>query len=120
MNQQIKTCREEQHRNMFNVAFIFFVYHILCFFVYHILSCSLWFHFFIICIYFCMFCMLLFHFVNYVFLLLFKFSYVYSVSLCSSMYCVCKSVLYCCHRLSTQVQLTYRIIMQRRTKYFLS
>ena len=62
------------------------------------------------CIYGCMFCMLLFNFVYYVFLLLCVFRSGYSVSLCCSVcgLCVnvCKCVLYYCHRVSTQLQLT--------------
>jgi hypothetical protein len=63
-----------------------------------------------------MFGMLLFNFVNwvsffcchvYVFLFLCTFGSVYSDSLCCSMYCfMCKYVLYYCHRVSTQLQLT--------------
>ena len=41
-----------------------------------------------------MFCMLLFNFVSYVFLLLYMFLSVYSVSLCCSVYCLCVNV-YC-------------------------
>ena len=46
----------------------------------------------------------------YVFLLLYMFRSVYSVSLCCSMYCLCVNVyctvLYYCHRVSTQLKLT--------------
>jgi len=70
----------------------------------------------------CTFCMLLFNFVSSVFLLLclcilvviFMFSYcyvmfysVYSFPLCcSAYYFMCKCVMYCSHRVSTQLQLT--------------
>ena len=70
------------------------------------------------CIYGCMFCMLLFNFVNYVFLLLclciFVVMYVlFSVFCLIILFCVlfvCKCVLYYCHRVSTQLQLTKYII----------
>ena len=73
------------------------------------------------CIYGCMFCMLLFYFVNYVFfyvyvfLLLYMFCSVYSVSLCCSVLFVCKCVLYYCHRLSTQLQITKYINISSNT-----
>ena len=92
-------------------------------FVYHILSRSfgsILYH----SIHSCMFCMFLFHFVNYVFLLsylcilifvmfMYFYCYVYSVLVCIFcfivLFCVlfvCKCVLYYCHRVSTQLQLT--------------
>ena len=70
--------------------------------------------FFYHCIYDCMFCMLIFNFVNYVFycfvylfLLLYMCYSVYSASLwCSVLFFMCHCVLYCCHRVPTQLQLT--------------
>jgi hypothetical protein len=70
----------------------------------------------------CMFCMLLFNCVNYVFLLLclciLIVMYVPFCVFCFIvLFCVlfvCKCVLYCCHRVSTQLQLTnisYHIIL---------
>ena len=62
------------------------------------------------------FCMLLSNFVNYVFLLLcilivmFMYSYCYVCSVLGILFhCVvlCNCVLYYCHRVSTQLQLTY-------------
>jgi len=66
------------------------------------------------CIYGCVFCMLAFNFVNYVFLLLcmFRSGYCFIVLFCVLF--VCKCVLYYCHRVSTQLQLTnilYQIIL---------
>jgi len=78
-----------------------------------------------------MFCMLLCNFVNYVFLLLcvciFIVMYVLFCIICVTVsFCVlfvCNCVLYYCHRVSTQLQLTkyivsyiisYRIIIKRR------
>jgi hypothetical protein len=72
------------------------------------------------CIYGCMFCMFLFNFINYVFcIFVFIYSYFYVyvfllLCMCCSMYSVsgfyelfvCKCVLYYCHRVSTQLQLT--------------
>ena len=81
--------------------------------VYHSLSYSfgsILYH----CIYGCMFCVLLLNFVNYLMLLLclwiptatyFPFCvFCFIVSFCALF--VCKCVLYCCHRVSTQLQLT--------------
>jgi hypothetical protein len=65
-----------------------------------------------------MFCVLLFNFVNYVFLLLclciLIFLYVPFCVVCFTvLFCVlfvCKRVLFYCHRVSTQVQLTKYIV----------
>jgi len=70
------------------------------------------------CIYSCMFCMLLFNFINYVFLLLCiliklrivivihaPFRVFFFIVLFYVLF-VCKCVLYYCHRVSTQLQLT--------------
>ena len=82
--------------------------------VYHILSCSFGSTFYH-CTYGRMFCMQMFNFVNYVFLLLclgiFIATYVlfwvfcFIVLICVLF--VCKCVLYYCHRVSTQLHLTY-------------
>jgi hypothetical protein len=64
------------------------------------------------CIYGCMFCVLLFNLVNYVFLLLCLCILFHCVVLCIVCFVsfyelfVCKFVLYCCHRVTTQLQLT--------------
>jgi len=64
-----------------------------------------------------MFCMLLFNFVSYVFLLLCLCSLIFMIVIfrvfCFIVFCVlfvCKCVLYYCHRVSTQLQLTKYII----------
>ena len=91
---------------------LFFVYQILCL-VYHIPSYSfgsIFYH----CIYGCMFCTLLFNFVNYVSVLLCLFIliviYILFCVFCfivsSCVLFVCKCVIYYCHRVSTQLQLT--------------
>ena len=72
-------------------------------------------------IYGCMFCILLFNFVYYIFLLLclciLTVMYVPFCVFCSIvLFCVlfvCKCVLYCCYRVSTQLQLT-RISIQNK------
>jgi hypothetical protein len=81
------------------------------------------------CIYGCMFCVLLFNFVNYVFLLLclcilINIYVPFCVFCFTVLFCVlfvCKCVLYYCHRVSTQLQLTnvsyiisYHVIWERK------
>jgi hypothetical protein len=82
----------------------------MVFFVYHILSHSFGFIFYH-CVYGCMCCMLLFNFVNYVLLLLFLCILIFMYLFCSvhSVFIVLFCVLFvckCCHRVSTQLQLT--------------
>ena len=87
-------------------------YEVCClyvFFVYHILSysfVSIFYH----CMYGCTFCMRLFNFVIYVFLLvcLCILIVMYALFCIFCFHCVvlCKCVLYYCHRVPTQVQLT--------------
>jgi hypothetical protein len=86
---------------------------IIFFPVYHIPSCSfgsIFYH----CMYGCMFCMLLCNFVNGVFLLLCLYILI-GMYVLFCIFCfvvlfyvlfVCKCVLYYCHRVSTQLQLT--------------
>ena len=70
------------------------------------------------CIYGSMFCMLLFNFVNYVFLLLclcilivlYVLFCVFSFIVLFCVLFVCKCVLYYCHRVSNQLQITKYII----------
>ena len=89
----------------FVACMAFFVYHILSYFFGSI---------FYYCIYSCVFCMLLFNFVNCVFLLLrlciLIVMYVLFCVFCFIvLFCVlfvCKCVLYYCHRVLTQLQLT--------------
>jgi hypothetical protein len=107
------------------LPFLYISYEVCCLYgccVYNILSYSfslIFYH----CIYGCVFCVLLFNFVNYVFLLLclciliVMFMYFYCSVFC--VFCfivsfcvlfVCKCVLYYCHRVSTQLQLTKYIV----------
>ena len=82
-------------------------------FIYHILSYSFG-SIFYRCIYGCMFCMLLFNFVNYVFLslclciliVMYVLIWVFCFIVLFCVLFVCKCVLYCCHRVQTQLQLT--------------
>ena len=111
------------HRACNGITLPFFLhrlYEVCCVYgcsVYHALSHSfgsIFYH----CIYGCMFCMLLFNFVNYVFLLLclcilivvYVLFCVYCFIVLLCVLFVCKCVLYCCHRVSTHLQLTYHII----------
>ena len=85
--------------------------------LFHVLLVPFFYH----CVSSCMFCKILFNFVNYVFLLLWLsiliVMYVLFCVFCfivlSYVLFVCKCVLYYCHRVSTQLQLTnisYHII----------
>ena len=90
--------------------YIYISYEVFCIYgcyVYHILSYSFG-TIFNHCIYGCMFCMLLIDFVNYVLVC----SVLGILFLLFSVLFVRKCVLYCCHRVSTQLQLTniYHII----------
>jgi len=89
---------------------------------YHILSYSFG-SIFYNCTYRCMFCMLLFHFVNYVILLLclvvlIVMRVLFCVFCFILLLCVLfvyKCVLYYCHRVSTQLQLTKHIKLWKAT-----
>jgi len=82
------------------------------------------------CIYGCVFCVLLFTFVNYIFKLLclciLNVMYVPFCVFCFivlfPVLSVCKCVLYCCHRVSTQLQLniSYHIIPYHTISYIIS
>ena len=89
------------------------LYEVWCFngfFINHILSYSFGsIFYYCIYIYVCTFCMLLFNFVNVIFLLLCMFCVFYSIVLFCILF-VCKCVLYYCHQVSTQLQLTKYII----------
>ena len=85
---------------------------------FHILLVPFFYH----CMYGCMFCMLWFNFVNYVFLLLclciptvmYVLFCVFYFIVLFYVFFLCKCVLYYCHRVSTQMQLTnisYHIIV---------
>ena len=74
-----------------------------------------------------MFCKLLFNFVNYVFLLLclcilivmYVLFWVFCFIVLFRLLFVCKCVLYCCHRASTQLQLTNIIIIISLCRLFI-
>ena len=71
-----------------------------------------WFPFFNHCTYGCMFCMLLFNFVKLCIRIVMYVPFevfCFIVSFCVLFACTC--VLYCCHRVSTQLNISYRITL---------
>jgi hypothetical protein len=91
----------------FCISYFFIFYYFLFFIILYIAVCFVCFCLILYITY--SFFVFMYSYCNvYVFLFLCMFYSVYSVSLCFSPYCfTCKCVLYYCHRLPTQLQLTY-------------